>query len=332
MGDQTSQTSDSGLPLVSVIVPLFNKEPYIARTIKSIQAQTYQKFEIVVVDDGSTDDGVRVLRELGESRLRVIRQANAGPGAARNRGLDECAGSLVAFLDADDEWLPEFLAQAVDALSRNPKCAAAFAAHLQDGWNLGDLERIQKAAGSKSGSFRIPSEASIEELLATMCLIQTSAGVIRSEIAKQLGGFYAENRCARGEDRYLFYQLLLSHSLHYHPLPLALYHTNDSELATSANKYYEMRPIVSDPCRLERNCPTEYARLLAELLAYYGRQEAFRLLLLGKRKSALRSILANGAYRRYPLAFLGLLLLTICPLRHVRMLYDARRTASSFMR
>src|ERR1017187_2762295 len=101
---------------VSVIVPLYNKSTWIDRCLDSILGQTFTHFEIVVVDDGSTDDGPAKVAARGDERIRLIRQANAGPGAARNRGVSEARGELIAMLDADDAWDSDYLAESVRLL------------------------------------------------------------------------------------------------------------------------------------------------------------------------------------------------------------------------
>src|SRR5947209_3795753 len=103
---------------VSVIIPLYNKAPYVRRTLDSVRAQTFADYEVIVVDDGSTDGGAAVVEGFGDPRFRLIAQPNAGPGAARNRGLAEAGGEFVAFLDADDEWLPTFLERSLALLDR----------------------------------------------------------------------------------------------------------------------------------------------------------------------------------------------------------------------
>src|ERR1700760_2526444 len=97
-------------PFFSVVIPVFNRAGPLAQAIESVRAQTFQDFEIVVVDDGSTDDPRAAVGRFADPRIRYFRQANAGGGAARNHGIDEARGQFVAFLDSDDVFLPHHLA------------------------------------------------------------------------------------------------------------------------------------------------------------------------------------------------------------------------------
>lgn len=106
-------------PSVSVVVTTFNHQLYIAETIRSVLAQTYKNREIVVVDDGSTDQTADVLASFGDA-IRSIRQANEGVAGSRNRGIREAKGVLLAFLDGDDRWHPDKLRRQVDAYQQFP--------------------------------------------------------------------------------------------------------------------------------------------------------------------------------------------------------------------
>ena len=96
-------------PFFSVVIPVYNRAAVLARAIASVRAQSFQDFEIVVVDDGSRDDPRAVAEAFNDSRIRFIRKVNAGGGAARNTGIDEARGAFVAFLDSDDVFLPHHL-------------------------------------------------------------------------------------------------------------------------------------------------------------------------------------------------------------------------------
>ena len=108
--------------MISVVIPLYNKEKQIANTLRSVFDQTYTDYEIIVVNDGSTDNSVAVVESLNDSRIRLIHQKNAGVSAARNRGIEDAKGEYLALLDGDDEWKPEFLETMLTLVERYPNC------------------------------------------------------------------------------------------------------------------------------------------------------------------------------------------------------------------
>ena len=113
--------------LVSVVIPLYNKERHIARAIQSVLGQTYGDFELIVVNDGSTDGSVEVVKTFNDPRIRLVHREHInswGGHAARNRGIREARCDLIAFLDADDEWLSEHLSTIKRLSEKYPECGA----------------------------------------------------------------------------------------------------------------------------------------------------------------------------------------------------------------
>ena len=111
----------------SVIIPTYNYGRFLREAIQSVQRQTVQDFEIIVVDDGSTDNTQDVLREIDEPRLRAFRTENRGISATRNEGLTHARGTFIAFLDADDRWRPEKLEMQLAMMNAEPDLGAVFA-------------------------------------------------------------------------------------------------------------------------------------------------------------------------------------------------------------
>ena len=107
-------------PLISVIIPVFNGEKYIKDAVASIRRQNYAPFEIIIIDDGSTDASVAIIKTL-DADVQLLEQANAGPAAARNRGLDTAQGAFISFLDADDLWPENKLTRQLTFLLANPE-------------------------------------------------------------------------------------------------------------------------------------------------------------------------------------------------------------------
>ncbi|WP_259722257.1 glycosyltransferase family 2 protein [Synechococcus sp. CS-1328] len=113
-------------PLVSVVMPLYNSARTVAASLESVLAQTYTKLEILVVDDGSTDDGVAICRSTGDRRIQIVPQKNRGLAGARNTGIRHSTGAILAFLDSDDLWLPEKIERHVQHLQANPAVGVSY--------------------------------------------------------------------------------------------------------------------------------------------------------------------------------------------------------------
>lgn len=200
---------------VSVVIPLYNKAPYIQRALDSVLAQTYTNFEVIVVDDGSTDGGAEVVRRCRDPRVRLVVQRNTGASAARNRGVAETEAEWVAFLDADDEWLPTFL-ERVTALARsNASFAAVFANRKDAVKGTARLTRRSGAGGIVDDYFRF----CLTNRRPGMCC---SAVIVRRSTLLLVGGFPVG--VAHGDDLDTWGRLAWSGNVGYVPDVLAVYH------------------------------------------------------------------------------------------------------------
>jgi len=110
-------------PRFSIVIPTYNRATSVSHTLSGCFAQTFENFEIIVVDDGSSDNTLEVLDTIQDSRLVVVSQKNAGPAAARNAGMDAACGEYIAFLDSDDVWYPDYLAAANQSLTEKGEVA-----------------------------------------------------------------------------------------------------------------------------------------------------------------------------------------------------------------
>jgi len=116
--------------LVSVVIPAYNSEKYIDKAINSVLNQTYQDFEIIIIDDGSVDNTRQIIENTNDSRIKYIYQENSGPAAARNNGIKNASGEYIAFLDSDDVWLPEKLEKQIKILKKESDICLVFTAFV----------------------------------------------------------------------------------------------------------------------------------------------------------------------------------------------------------
>jgi glycosyltransferase involved in cell wall biosynthesis len=173
--------------MVSVVIPAFNAGRFIRRTIDSILAQTYKDYEIIVVDDGSTDDTAEVVKVYG-AKVRYVYQENSGDGPARNAGIAVAKGDWISFLDHDDEWLPEKLQLQMELVSRHPELRWCGTNRYQsDGTRraaVGNAEAIQKSLGG--GDY---FESYFKAVTKGVCPIITSTMLVHKEVFEQIGVF-----------------------------------------------------------------------------------------------------------------------------------------------
>ncbi|HVG24959.1 MAG TPA: glycosyltransferase [Thermoanaerobaculia bacterium] len=168
--------------MFSVVIPVWNAAHTLERTLRGVLAQTFVAFEVIVVDDGSTDRSVDVVRRFDDARIRIVTRAHAGPGAARNAGMAAARHEWVAFLDADDLWLPDHLAELDRVRARHPEAG---------------LIGTRCVESDRGGRFRIPNEAAptIETIRYFDCIardpftLSSSSAAVPRRVWASVGGF-----------------------------------------------------------------------------------------------------------------------------------------------
>lgn len=203
----------------SVVVPLYNKAPYIRLCLASVLEQTQQDFEVVVVDDGSTDGGGAIVESIADTRVRLVRQENSGVSAARNRGILEARGDWVSFLDADDWLHPEFLARmeaVADAHRGTRFVACSFKTHPDrnnwrpDPWPLPVAQQAEIIRDLPRHWMETP-----------ICM---DTAAIRRDLLLELMPCFAPDFC-QFEDTDLFFRAAERTAMAYLRIPLACYRT-----------------------------------------------------------------------------------------------------------
>jgi len=215
---------------ITVVIPLYNKVNDIKKAIDSVFAQTKQPLEIIVIDDGSTDGGAGVVAAIEDTRLHLICQRNAGVSVARNKGIKEAKGNLIAFLDADDEWKPSFLERILTLRVKFPK-AGLYATSYQ-------LKYTEEMVipNSVPSLPRHPWQGIISdyfEIAIGAYPVWSSAVTIPKSIFYDVGFFPEGERL--GEDQDMWVRIALQYDIAYTTEVCAIYHLDADNRACKVN-------------------------------------------------------------------------------------------------
>jgi len=228
-------------PYFSVVIPLYDKEKYISKTLESVLKQTFENFEIIVIDDGSTDKSCEIVRSIKDSRIRLIRQENGGPSKARNRGIQEAKGEFIAFLDADDEWLPEKLEKQYEFHCENPNVVWSCTGYRAEG-------------GKRTEQFLYAEEGVLDDALDAIVKgvsINSSTAAIQRDVFDDNRLLFNES-VRRSEDREVWLKMAcLFPKIGYIKKVLTIYRVN-AQGSLSASAINEMDfPFLSLNKRIE---------------------------------------------------------------------------------
>ena len=284
-------------PSISVVIPLYNKRQYIERTLRSVAGQSFDDFEIIVVNDGSSDGGDKLVGNFPDDRIRLVTQENGGVSLARNRGISEAQADYVAFLDADDEWKPRYL-ETVWRLKKEFPAGRIFATSYEiryvDGKKF--VPQIQFA-----GARQVDLSTYIDHCTRHSLMICSSAIMCHKPLLEMVGMFPVGQK--RGEDLDTWFRLLLEGPLIYFNEPLSVYWYGlpASACVASGDTFLENNALLAS---LENNLRAgAYEKNLKmkilDYIAWYMVEPISRMLAAGRADLAGKYILSGLRSRRF---------------------------------
>jgi len=266
------------MPLISVIIPVYNGEKTIRETIESVLNQTFQDFELIVINDGSQDTTVEIVEGIQDPRLKLFSYPNAGQATSRNRGFSHAVGKYISFLDADDLWTPDKLEAQLKALQENPQAAVAYS------WTNYIDESGQYL---RQGSYVKVSGDVFKNLLVVNFLENGSNPLIRAKALTEVGGF--DGSLTPAEDWDMWLRLAARYHFVAVPSPQILYRVSATSSSANVSKLEAgclpaLERAFSQAPSLEYLKPTCLANIYKYLTykALEGFPERYRALLAAK--------------------------------------------------
>lgn len=287
---------------------MYNKETSISHTIECVLAQTYRDFELVIVDDGSTDNSAAIVETFKDPRIRLIRQPNGGVSVARNTGIKEAKGEYVAFLDADDEWLKEHLDNLVQLIKLFPD-NKAYATNYYN-----ELKGVRKNTVLNKIPFNTESGVLNNYFEVCSCShppVWSSAVCVERNLMLDIGGFPVGIRS--GEDLLTWARIAVRTDWVYSMKPTAIYILGDGH--DYSKKPTRRQDSVDPVCAgLKELLKSDYNRKkeLAHFIGRFYKMKASISLRFGDHKNAIYNCMKSLWYRpfafeTYPILVMGCL-------------------------
>ena len=294
MRNHTNPITVGSMPLISVVIPVYNVEKYIEEALTSVLNQTYQNIEIIVVDDESPDKSIpKIEQQFHDPRIRIIKQKNRGLAGARNTGIRSANGEYVAFLDSDDFWQAKKLERHVQLMQAYPDCGISFCSSLFVDEESEPLGRLQAPKKKKNYLAK--------DIFCRNPIGNGSVPVIRKGVLDQIG-FYSKNKTSN-DTPYLQYfdeslrqsedvecwtriALLTGTQFHYIDSPLTNYRLNNESLSSDVEQQFKTWSALL--VKLEGYAPV-FARKYSHIAkAFQYRYLARRCVFQGQGKLAVK--------------------------------------------
>lgn len=227
------------MPLISVIIPTYNGGQFIARTLQSVLDQTFQDFEILVVDDGSVDNTAEVVQQFTR-RIRYFRKPNGGPASARNFGLRRAKGNYIALLDHDDLWLPKRLETQLPLFDKDPKIGVVFS----DCYIKATNDSVVPETSFQEAK---PFAGEVFEKLFLRNFVPSLTTLVRRECFDCVGFFDESGRMTMTDDYHMWLRIAVHYRYAFHPKPLAVYYRHSSNFSNKFDQFIkEILNVLED--------------------------------------------------------------------------------------
>jgi glycosyltransferase involved in cell wall biosynthesis len=276
---------------ISVVIPLFNKAPHIINSIQSVLNQTFHEFEIIVVDDGSTDGGGDIVERINDSRILLIRQENAGVSTARNVGIEKANTDLVAFLDADDEWNTGFLKQIVSLYIQFPNCGAFATSffYRKNGKLIPNPNNYNLTRGVINRYFFYVS---------VKPPFYTSSIVVLKRVFQNIG--YFDEKLKNGEDHHMWSRIANKYDIAYSPKKCCIYNQDSINRACQSTERLKYKlDFISNMEILEREIKKEKKEDFREYVILNKLILSSEFLIIGEKKQAIKLLNESKITKRH---------------------------------
>ena len=295
----------------SIIIPLYNKAPYIERAVKSVLSQDYPHFEIIIVNDGSSDGGEKIVTKIVDERLKLVSQKNAGVSAARNTGAKEAQYEYLAFLDGDDTWEPNFLSEIVKLIGNFPD------AGIYGTSNSFIYPNGKKVAEDFSYLFNGKEQGLLEDYFGLFAKIQKSPFsnsnlCIPKKVYQEFGGYKVGVKLT--EDSDLWCRIALKYPIAFNTLPLANYYLGISGSTVGIFEPQEFQVAKTLRNALVNNTvEKKYIPSVKKLIVFQKLSLIKRALLTGNKSFAISKIFDFEILTFYPKEYIQSIIALMIP-------------------
>jgi len=300
---------ENNLPIISIVMPLYNKEAEVMRSVNSVLKQAVPDWELIIVNDGSTDKGPDIVRAVKDKRIRIIEQSNQGVSAARNKGIAEARAGLIAFLDADDEWAPDFLETILRLKDKFPDCAVCATSYYITHGNDRKRNAILRGIKSSETDFRMTNY--FEVAIQSDPPISSSSVAVSRKAILSVDGFPVGIR--DGEDLLTWARLAIKYNIAYSTGSHAIFYS-PVFVSDRPSRLPQCPDVVGE--KLSRLRDTVTGQLINDLdhyISLWHRMRAIVYLQVGKMRDARNEIKVAIRHSGKSARLLFLLLLTYMP-------------------